>query len=50
MAKPQAPEPELRSAIGLEDLLGLLVKTKRLAPERAPDIASRARTLASQVL
>jgi len=50
MAKPQAPEGELRSAIGLEDLLGLLVKTKRLAPERAQDVAARARTLASQVL
>jgi general secretion pathway protein E len=50
MAKPQAPEGELRSAIGLDDLLGLLVKSKRLAPERAPDVAARARTLASQVL
>jgi general secretion pathway protein E len=50
MAKPQAPEAELRSAIGLEDLLGLLVKSKRLAPERAQDVAARARTLASQVL
>jgi general secretion pathway protein E len=50
MAKPQAPEAELRSAIGLEDLLGLLVKSGRLAPERAHDVASRARTLASQVL
>jgi general secretion pathway protein E len=50
MAKPQAPEAELRSAIGLEDLLGLLVKSGRLAPERANDVASRARTLASQVL
>ena len=50
MAKPQAPEAELRSAIGLEDLLGLLVKSRRLAPERAQDVAARARTLASQVL
>ena len=50
MAKPQAPEAELRSAIGLEDLLGLLVKSGRLAPERVQDVAARARTLASQVL
>jgi hypothetical protein len=35
MAKPHAPEAELRSAIGLEDLLGLLVKARRIAPERA---------------
>jgi general secretion pathway protein E len=50
MAKPQAPEAELRSAIGLDDLLGLLVKSGRLAPERVPEVAARARTLASQVL
>ncbi len=50
MAKPHAPEVDLRSAIGLEDLLALLVKSGRLAPERAQDVAARARTLASQVV
>ena len=51
MAKsPQAPDAEIRAAIGLEDLLALLVRSGRLAPERAQDIAARARTLASQVL
>ena len=50
MAKPQAPDPELRAAIGLEDLLALLVKAGRLAPDKAQDVAARARTLHSQVL
>ena len=50
MAKRDAPETELRTAIGLEDLLALLVKAGRLAPDRAQDIAARARTLASQVV
>jgi general secretion pathway protein E len=50
MSKRDAPEAELRAAIGLEDLLALLVKSGRLANERASDVAARARTLASQVL
>jgi len=50
MAKREAPEAELRAAIGLEDLLALLVKAGRLAPEKAQDVAARARTLHSQVL
>ncbi|MEN8159326.1 MAG: GspE/PulE family protein [Myxococcota bacterium] len=50
MAKPQAPETELRAAVGLEDLLALLVKAGRLAPEHAQDVGARARTLASQVV
>jgi len=50
MPKPQPPEAELRAAIGLEDLLALLVKAGRLAPERSQDVAARARTLHSQVL
>jgi len=50
MAKPQAPEAELRAAIGLDELLALLVKAGRLAPERAQDVAARARTLHSQVV
>jgi general secretion pathway protein E len=50
MAKRDAPEAELRAAVGLDDLLALLVKAGRLAPEKAQDIAARARTLASQVV
>jgi general secretion pathway protein E len=50
MPKPTSQDPELRSAIGLEDLLALLVKAGRLAPEKAQDVAARARTLHSQVL
>jgi general secretion pathway protein E len=50
MPKPNPPDAELRSAIGLEDLLALLVKAGRLAPEKAQDVAARARTLHSQVL
>ncbi len=50
MAKPHLPDAELRAAIGLDDLLALLVKAGRLAPERAQDVAARARTLASQVV
>jgi general secretion pathway protein E len=50
MAKPHAPDAELRTAVGLEDLLALLVKAGRLDPERAQDVAARARTLASQVV
>jgi general secretion pathway protein E len=50
MSKRDAPEAELRAAVGLEDLLALLVKTGRLAPDRTSDVAARARTLASQVV
>ena len=50
MPKREAPEAELRAAVGLEDLLALLVKSGRLGHERAQDVAARARTLASQVL
>ena len=50
MPKPNPPDAELRAAIGLEDLLALLVKAGRLAPDRAQDVAARARTLHSQVL
>jgi general secretion pathway protein E len=50
MPKREAPEAELRAAIGLDDLLALLVKAGRLAPERVQDVAARARTLASQVV
>jgi general secretion pathway protein E len=50
MAKREAPEAELRAAVGLEDLLALLVKAGRLAPDKAQDVAARARTLASQVV
>ncbi len=50
MPKATPPDPELRAAIGLEDLLALLVKAGRLAPEKAQDVAARARTLHSQVL
>src|SRR5262245_22729636 len=50
MPKPHAPEAEPRAAVGLEDLLALLVKDGRLAPDRASDVAARARTLASQVV
>jgi general secretion pathway protein E len=50
MAKREAPEAELRAAVGLDDLLALLVKAGRLAPEKAQDVAARARTLASQVV
>jgi general secretion pathway protein E len=50
MAKREAPEAELRAAVGLDDLLALLVKAGRLAPDAARDVAARARTLASQVV
>jgi general secretion pathway protein E len=50
MAKPHAPDAELRTAVGLEDLLALLTKAGLLDPERAQDVAARARTLASQVV
>jgi general secretion pathway protein E len=50
MPKPKAQEGELRAAIGLEDLLALLQQKGRLAPDRAHDVAARARTLHSQVL
>ena len=50
MAKRDAPEAEPRAAIGLDDLLALLVKAGRLAPEKAQDVSARARTLASQVV
>ena len=50
MPKPHAREAELRTAVGLDDLLALLVKAGRLAPDRSSDVAARARTLASQVV
>jgi general secretion pathway protein E len=50
MAKPHAPEAELRAAVGLEDLLALLVKAGQLSPDHAQDVGARARTLASQVV
>jgi general secretion pathway protein E len=50
MAKSHPPEAELRAAVGLEDLLALLVKAGLLETDRAQDVAARARTLASQVV
>ena len=50
MPKATPPDPELRAAIGLEDLLALLVKAGRIAPDKAQDVGARARTLHSQVL
>ena len=48
MAKPQHDEP--RAPLNLEELLEILVKTKKLEPARAQEIAGRATTLRSQVL
>ncbi len=50
MPKPNGSEAGPRAALGLEELLEILVRAGRLAPERAKDIGARATTLRSQVL